>query len=260
MTNDPDETFPQRGYLSPLVTLRDLSEPEWDAACEGAGIVLNGEAREEVGRALWRCASITINSKKEITSRQAKQRLKAFVKGVDQALEAIGYLEGFGIESSTVRPPMGTWSVQLDSKSLLTSLVSSATSPAWGARGYFVKKFLDSAHPVDDSLQAIHALSYSANVAINSWENDIGGRRAAGDRIFVRQLIKIAEKNGIDPSYSQNRSSNIEDGLDHISGKVWDLLIFIWSARPEAFATDKPTLGTYYRAEYARLRKIPPSK
>ncbi|MCA0359201.1 MAG: hypothetical protein LCH78_20555 [Proteobacteria bacterium] len=263
VANDPDENFPGPWLLGEAVTQRDLSDVEWDAACQGAGIALSYEAREVIGRALWWSAWETANRDKLPRMSVIKKRLKSFVHGVDIALEAIGYLDAHQLENSTSHPPIGSWGTSGGHKATWMALVQVATTPGW--RGsHWTKRAIDPLKSADDALTALHALAYTAAKAIKYWEGDKGGKIAGGDRRFIYSLISILRENNIDTSYRHDRSlsSSVNDGIntESMSGSAWDLLIQIWSIRPEAFAAEeKSTLGKYYRDMYARLRNEPPA-
>ena len=251
MTGD---RFPGPLLPGPVVDDPSLSHAEWDDLCRRCGVLLSGVAREQTDRQLWWCTWVKLGRDTVPRASEIKRRLRDFVRGADRTLRAIGYLDAADLRSAVDRPPLSTRLRDGHGGATWLALVISATSDAW-KDGYWTKRALAGIPEADDVLSGLHALAYTAAIAIREWPDDRGGRAAGGDRHFIWRLLQILEAEGIDVSYAQDRLAPA--GAD-IQGVGWDVLREIWALRPDAFAAgEHSTLTTYYRAAYRRLRNEP---
>jgi hypothetical protein len=259
--SDPEGEFPGPTFSGIVISEPGLSDDDWDAACDASGLALADIQREEINLALWWCAWWKQSHDVIPRMSEVKSRLRKFIRGVDQVLRAVGYLEACEISSVTERPPITTHVREGKAGRVWLALVLAATSDSW-PHGYWTKRALGSIPNADDALSALHALGYTANRALEAWPDDKGGRQSGGDKHFIWRLLQILDRSGIDISYGQDRNTDwgmAQDGhQEPMSGPTWTLLTHIWSARPEVFVAKRvSTLGTYYRAAFTRLRNEP---
>ncbi len=241
---------PPEAYLGAVVDEPALSDAEWDGLSQRCGIEISGPTRELIDRALWWCKWQKLSASVIPRPAEVRRRLRDFVRGADLCLGALGYLEAAGIASVADRPPVTTPPRSGPGVSTWLALRNAASNEKWD-NGYWTARAMNRLPDADDALEALHALAYTANRAINEWEADKGGRASSGDKHFVGSLLSILSEAGIDVSYSQDRS--VEEG-EVMGGASWGVLLEIWALRPEAFvANEHSTLGKYYRLGHAKL-------
>ena len=248
--HDATASFPQPAFHS-VITGGGLSDDEWTGLCKSCGINLSATAREQIDWSLVWC--IFEKQKRDGAPRMSrvKQQMRSFVKGADTALEAIGYLAAAGITSTSERPPTNVKISSGSSALNWHNLIQTGLCLDVQDGGYWTQRAIGGVKRADLALQTLHGLAYTASRAAKKWADGAAGNRAGGDRRFMIGLLWILRDEGVSIELSQDRTA---DGGEEVGGPAWDVLLAIWTLRPEAFkVAKKSTLARYLRGTPAKL-------
>jgi hypothetical protein len=252
MNDEPLSEYPPLALMGAETGNPDLTDDEWAELEAGCAVSLSADARRQVSLQLWWCQWARNNASKIPRLSELKRRLKAFVRGVDMALDALGYLSAAHIDSVGARPPVHVRMIDKQDSKVWYALMNAARSTNW-TDGYLTNSALERGGDTDATLMALHALGYTASRAIEGWDNDKGGRVGGGDSHFALRLIEILHEGGVAVSYTHDRTT---DAGHEMSGPGWFVFRHIWSIRPDAFTTtEHSTLGNLYRAAYKRFKE-----
>lgn len=231
---------------------RPLSGAQWSDLETSCGVRLSPHVRKLIDDQIRWCQWEKGNAQEIPRMSAVKRRLRAFVRGIDMALGAMGYLAAARIKSVGDRPPIDLNMLDHPDGKHWRMLMSAARASDW-KDGHLTSRAVNRGGATDDPLMMLHALGYTASRAIAGWDSDKGGKVGGGDRHFTFRLIEILHEAGIDVAYSQDRTA---DAGHEMNGPGWSVLRHLWSIRTDAFTTNEhSTLGNLYRAALKRFKE-----
>lgn len=222
-----------------------LTDDEWNALCEEVRVELSPNMRAQINCELWWCEWKKRSLETIPSIASVRRQLRVLKKAAETARDTLAYLRAAGVASSFKRPPgvPAAWA-HLDAS--VWSALKGAPQSGWRRDAYQTQwATMGRVNGPDPTLQALEMLAFTTGEMLTQLSFHRGGRPGGGDKRFINWLLGCLRDSGIDIGYQHDRAA--ESG-EHMQGVGWEVLIGVWSRRPDAFTVgEKSTLGTYYR-------------